>query len=151
MKAILKHGVIATAVSTILLGGCMNTTKVENKVDVITNSQYIVSMPESQFMPTPAELTGEQKSVVVLPVKIDSNATFETGAVRQVSSELENGLITAGVEIVDRSLATKLGDEIIIPSLCWSTSLWPIIQAGLKPVFVDVNPPFFSNHPPLKT
>ena len=32
MKAILKHGVIATAVSTILLGGCMNTTKVENKV-----------------------------------------------------------------------------------------------------------------------
>ncbi len=33
----------------------------------------------------------------------------------------------------------KLGDEIIIPSLCWSTSLWPIIQAGLKPVFVDVN------------
>ena len=113
MKAILKHGVIATAVSTILLGGCMNTTKVENKVDVITNSQYIVSMPESQFMPTPAELTGEQTSVVVLPVKIDSNATFETGAVRQVSSELENGLITAGVEIVDRSLATKLGDEIL--------------------------------------
>lgn len=33
----------------------------------------------------------------------------------------------------------KPGDEIIIPSLCWSTSLWPIIQAGLKPVFVDVN------------
>ena len=33
----------------------------------------------------------------------------------------------------------KSGDEIIIPSLCWSTSLWPIIQAGLKPVFVDVN------------
>ena len=33
----------------------------------------------------------------------------------------------------------KQGDEIIIPSLCWSTSLWPIIQAGLKPIFVDVN------------
>jgi CDP-4-dehydro-6-deoxyglucose reductase, E1 len=32
------------------------------------------------------------------------------------------------------------GDEIIIPTLCWSTSLWPIIQSNLKPVFVDINP-----------
>ena len=28
--------------------------------------------------------------------------------------------------------------EVIIPSICWSTSLWPIIQNNLKPVFVDV-------------
>ena len=34
----------------------------------------------------------------------------------------------------------KSGDECLIPSLCWSTSLWPIIQAGLKPKFVDVDP-----------
>jgi CDP-6-deoxy-D-xylo-4-hexulose-3-dehydrase len=33
----------------------------------------------------------------------------------------------------------KFGDEAIIPSVCWSTSLWPLVQAGLKPVFVDVN------------
>ena len=33
----------------------------------------------------------------------------------------------------------KRGDEVIIPAICWSTSLWPIIQAGLKPVFVDVD------------
>lgn len=34
----------------------------------------------------------------------------------------------------------RKGDEAIIPSLCWSTSLWPLVQAGLKPVFVDVDP-----------
>ncbi len=34
----------------------------------------------------------------------------------------------------------KPGDEVILPTLCWSTSLWPIIQANLKPVFVDINP-----------
>ena len=28
--------------------------------------------------------------------------------------------------------------EVIIPAICWSTSLWPIIQNNLKPVFVDV-------------
>ena len=32
----------------------------------------------------------------------------------------------------------KSGDEVLIPTLCWSTSLYPIIQCGLKPVFVDV-------------
>ena len=33
----------------------------------------------------------------------------------------------------------KRGDEFIIPSLCWSTSLWPMVQAGLKPNFIDVD------------
>jgi len=32
------------------------------------------------------------------------------------------------------------GDEILVPALSWSTSVWPLIQAGLRPVFVDVNP-----------
>ena len=31
------------------------------------------------------------------------------------------------------------GDECLIPSVCWSTSLWPIVQSGLKPIFVDVD------------
>jgi CDP-6-deoxy-D-xylo-4-hexulose-3-dehydrase len=31
-------------------------------------------------------------------------------------------------------------DEALIPSLCWSTSLWPLVQAGLKPIFVDAEP-----------
>ena len=30
-------------------------------------------------------------------------------------------------------------DECILPALCWSTSLWPIIQSGIKPKFVDVD------------
>ena len=29
--------------------------------------------------------------------------------------------------------------EVIIPAVCWSTSLWPIIQNKLKPVFVDID------------
>ncbi len=37
-----------------------------------------------------------------------------------------------------RKRRLKHGDQILIPSLCWSTSLWPIIQSGLKPKFVDV-------------
>ena len=38
-----------------------------------------------------------------------------------------------------RKKKLKAGDEVIIPSLCWSTSLWPIVQSGLKPKFVDID------------
>lgn len=34
----------------------------------------------------------------------------------------------------------KKGDHAIIQSLCWPTSLWPMVQAGLKINFVDVDP-----------
>lgn len=32
------------------------------------------------------------------------------------------------------------GDKVAVPAVCWSTSLWPIIQLGLTPVLVDVDP-----------
>jgi len=33
----------------------------------------------------------------------------------------------------------KPGDEVIVPVVTWSTSIFPIVQLGLKPVFVDVD------------
>jgi CDP-6-deoxy-D-xylo-4-hexulose-3-dehydrase len=42
----------------------------------------------------------------------------------------------------------KTGDECLVPAVCWSTSLWPIIQSGLKPRFIDVELNTFS--PSLK-
>ena len=33
----------------------------------------------------------------------------------------------------------KKNDEIIVPALAWSTSIFPLTQYGLKPVFVDCN------------
>lgn len=32
------------------------------------------------------------------------------------------------------------GDEVLLPALLWPTTLWPIKQLGLTPVFVDVCP-----------
>lgn len=34
----------------------------------------------------------------------------------------------------------KPGDEVITPAVTWSTTCWPLLQNGLVPVFVDVNP-----------
>jgi CDP-4-dehydro-6-deoxyglucose reductase, E1 len=32
------------------------------------------------------------------------------------------------------------GDEVIVPALSWSTTVWPLIQCGLVPVVVDIDP-----------
>ena len=31
----------------------------------------------------------------------------------------------------------KAGDEVIVPALSWSTTIWPLVQHNLVPVFVD--------------
>ena len=31
-------------------------------------------------------------------------------------------------------------DEVLVPAVCWPTSVWPIVQYGLRPVFVDAEP-----------
>jgi CDP-4-dehydro-6-deoxyglucose reductase, E1 len=32
------------------------------------------------------------------------------------------------------------GDEVIVPTLTWATTVWPIIQIGCVPVFIDCDP-----------
>ncbi|MFX4223888.1 MAG: DegT/DnrJ/EryC1/StrS family aminotransferase [Thalassobaculum sp.] len=32
------------------------------------------------------------------------------------------------------------GDEVIVPALSWSTTVWPVVQMGLTPVIVDIDP-----------
>ena len=38
-----------------------------------------------------------------------------------------------------RKNALKRGDEILVPALCWSTSIWPLVQFGLKLKFIDID------------
>lgn len=32
------------------------------------------------------------------------------------------------------------GDEVLVPALAWPTTVWPLVQLGLIPVFVDIDP-----------
>jgi len=31
------------------------------------------------------------------------------------------------------------GDRVLVPAIAWPTTIWPLVQLGLKPTFVDVN------------
>ena len=41
----------------------------------------------------------------------------------------------------------KKGDEIILPALTWSTTVWPVIQCGLVPVYIDCQLDTFNMDP----
>lgn len=38
----------------------------------------------------------------------------------------------------------KSGDEVIVPALSWSTTVWPLVQHQLTPVFVDCDPDTYN-------
>lgn len=39
-----------------------------------------------------------------------------------------------------RTKRLEPGDYVAVPAVCWSTSLWPIVQTNLRPILVDVDP-----------
>ncbi len=34
----------------------------------------------------------------------------------------------------------SVGDCVLVPAIAWPTTIWPLIQLGLNPVFVDIDP-----------
>jgi CDP-6-deoxy-D-xylo-4-hexulose-3-dehydrase len=61
-------------------------------------------------------------------------------AVMVNSGSSANLLAVAG--LANEATAGRLqpGDEVIVPALCWSTTVWPLIQHQLVPVIVDPDP-----------
>jgi CDP-6-deoxy-D-xylo-4-hexulose-3-dehydrase len=56
------------------------------------------------------------------------------------SGSSANLLAIAGVANQAVANHLKPGDEVIVPALCWSTTVWPLIQHQLVPVIVDADP-----------
>ena len=50
---------------------------------------------------------------------------------------LANPLVPSGNGLPSRIIP---GSEVIVPALTWSTTIWPVVQIGAKPVFVDCDP-----------
>lgn len=61
-------------------------------------------------------------------------------AVMVNSGSSANLLSVAAVTNPARATRLRPGDAVAIPAVCWSTSLWPLTQLGLKPVLIDVDP-----------
>lgn len=48
------------------------------------------------------------------------------------------------IEALMRPAASRprlnVGDSVLVPAIAWPTTIWPLIQLGLNPIFVDVDP-----------
>jgi CDP-6-deoxy-D-xylo-4-hexulose-3-dehydrase len=65
-------------------------------------------------------------------------------AVMVNSGSSANLLAFAAITNHESNAPVEKGREVLIPCVCWSTSMWPIIQMGLIPVIVDVDPNTFQ-------
>lgn len=61
-------------------------------------------------------------------------------AVMVNSGSSANLLAVAALANPDAEDPLRPGDEVIVPALSWSTTVWPLIQMGLVPVVVDIDP-----------
>lgn len=63
------------------------------------------------------------------------------------SGSSANLLAVSALSNPARDLRLQPGDEVIVPALSWSTTIWPLIQHGLVPVLVDIDPVTFNVEP----
>jgi CDP-6-deoxy-D-xylo-4-hexulose-3-dehydrase len=63
------------------------------------------------------------------------------------SGSSANLLAVASLANPEAKDGLRPGDEVIVPALSWSTTVWPLIQCGLVPVIVDIDASTFNIDP----
>ncbi|CAF1523315.1 unnamed protein product, partial [Adineta ricciae] len=61
-------------------------------------------------------------------------------AVMVNSGSSANLLAVSAIANKLRTRHCQAGDHVLVPAVSWSTSVFPLIQHGLRPIFVDVDP-----------
>lgn len=84
----------------------------------------------------------------VLRFEDDFARAFGFGNAALVNSGSSANLLAVAA-LTNRALEDRLqpGDEVVVPALSWSTTVWPLIQHGLVPVVVDIDPETFDVDP----
>ena len=110
MKITQKLSLTAVAVT---LAACASTT-IDNKVEFQTNPIYKQQLVKAEIMPSKEELAGTTLSVVVLPTQTKNDLAKSTSAGSAIRDIVENMLQKSGLKIIDRKLASKVKNELII-------------------------------------
>ena len=92
-----------------------------NMVSNLLSEKFTMGEQVSNFEKLFAEYVGAKHAVMV-----NSGSSANLIALSVISNHKYVGRLSHG-------------DEILVPALCWSTSVFPIIQCNLTPIFVDVN------------
>lgn len=83
------------------------------------------------------------ESVFIAGAQVNS---FEDNFAQQVEAKFciscANG--TDGLEIALESLGVAKGDEVLVPALSWISTASAVVRVGAKPVFVEVDPDYYT-------
>ena len=85
----------------------------------------------------PADAAPAPRPTIVLVHGAFADSSSWDGVVQRLQAR-HYAVISAANPL--RGVHLERGDEVLVPAVCWSTSVWPIVQAGLSPIFVDVDP-----------
>lgn len=99
-----------------------DNSDIENMISSLLTERFTMGKQVNDFEKTFAQYVGVKYAMMV-------------------NSGSSANLIALSV-LTNHKCKNKLnpGDEVLVPALCWSTSVFPIIQCNLTPVFVDVDP-----------
>lgn len=99
-----------------------DTDDILNMIKVLLTGNFTMGEQVNKFEAMFAEYVGVKHAVMVN------------------SGSSANLLVMSALTNYKRQNKLMPGDEVIVPALCWSTSIFPIIQCNLVPVFADVDP-----------
>lgn len=103
-----------------LLSNAFSSEDIKKGIEVIQSKNITMSKITTEF-----EKFFSKKIGVKYALMTNSGSSANLLALSALSNPLSKKKI-------------KKNSEILIPAICWSTSLWPILQNNFKPVFVDV-------------
>jgi CDP-6-deoxy-D-xylo-4-hexulose-3-dehydrase len=105
-----------------LIGECVDHREICAAVEVLLSGRLTMGERVREFEREFARVVGAPHAVMVN------------------SGSSANLLAVAAATAPGRHERLSPGDEVLLPAVCWSTSVWPLVQYGLRPVFVDVDP-----------
>ena len=121
--------------------------KISSKYKNLINKSYKYELLENGF--TDQDINIGKKVLISKRITMASHTkNFEIDFAKKIgakyalmvnSGSSANLLATFAAGNLMRKNRLKRGDEVLVPALCWSTSVWPLVQFGLKIKFVDID------------
>lgn len=106
MKNVIKIGAVSAA--ALALAGCMSSAP-------RLAETRIVSLPDAQVMPTPAQVKDSSLSIIVAPVQLNSGVHPSLGDLTY--DGIHNSISKAGNTAIDRDLALRFKDELAVAEM----------------------------------
>ena len=123
-----------------------------NDIQGSLNSFYNEKLNEDEFIRLHSSTLGQEELLAFNKAYLEGNITvgkynseYETLASDYfdsqycVTSNSGSSANLIGISALVQSGKLKAGDKVIVPSLSWSTTIFPLVQYGLIPVFVDIS------------